>query len=312
MTLLANNRRVLAARFPEVLAALAAVSPGAAPAPEPIAPNLIAEVAGSRRLFLVLAGLPSARDTTRLLAVAPRESILWFVEPRPALLRAQLASVDFGRVLSDSRVFLATGAPGSAELLRLNREFAWVDSARALFTSAAVAAQAAQWHPLLVATLTRIQQRWQQVYTDIKLSPTRFENTCANLSSFLSQPTVQPLAGAFRGTPLILVAAGPSLDDALPFLAEARRHALVVTGNTSFRALAARGVAPHLTVSVDPYATTQRGYAGQDLAATHLVAPVFAYPEVIRSFAGRMFGLAEQSPVPGFVRVIARPLSMSA
>jgi len=295
MTLLASNRRVLAARFPEVLAALAPVCPAPAAAHDELLPAFLDEVARSRRLFLFLAGLPTARDAARLLARAPRESILWIVEPRLPLLLACLATEDFAAVLADPRVFVAVGAPGSAELLRLNREFAWVDSARALFPSARAAAQAAEWQPLLVATLTRLQQRWQQVFTDIKLSPTRFENSCANLGRFLEQPTVESLAGAFRGTPLVLVAAGPSLDDALPFLAQARERALVVTGNTSFRALAARGLPPHLTVSVDPYATTQLGYAGQDLAATHFVGPVFAFPEVIRAFAGRIFGLTDQS-----------------
>ncbi len=307
MPLLAANRRALANRFPEVLETLDSVAPVAPPATtsveEPTA--FVDEVARSARQLLVLTGLPGPATVAALLARAPRECICWCLEPAPAPLAARLAIEDHSAWLSDPRVFLSVGVPTAPELQRLNRELAWCDRARALPLASRVPGHEQVWKASLGATLGRVQQRWQNVFTDLTLSPVRWENTCANLPSFLSAPSVEALAGAFAGAPLVVVAAGPSLDDALPFLRRVAPHALIVTGNTSFRALAAHGLSPHLTVTTDPFPATDLGYEGQPLGTTHLVSPVFAYPGVHRRFAGRLFGMPDESSLLRRLRTAA-------
>ncbi len=306
MPLLAPNRRALATRFPEVLGLLESVAPAAPLTSTPEEPPaFLAEAAASTRVLLVLTGLPGPASAATLLARAPRETLFWCIEPEPAPLAGRLAHEDLSAWLSDPRVFVSIGAPQAPVLRRLNRELAWVDGARALLLPTRHPGAEARWQPLLVATLARIQQRWQNVLTDLRLSPVRWENTCANLPTFLAAPGIDTLAGAFAGAPLVLVAAGPSLDDALPFLRRVAPHALIVTGNTSFRALAAHGLAPHLTVTVDPFPSTDLGYDGQPLGASHLVSPVFAYPGVHRRFAGRLFGLTDESLLLARLRTAA-------
>ena len=307
MPLLAANRRALASRFPEVLKALDAVAPVAGPATAAVeeAPAFVDEVARSARQLLVLTGLPGPASVAALLARAPRECVLWCLEPDPASLAMRLAVEDHSAWLSDPRVFLSVGIPTAPELQRLNRELAWCDRARALPLASRVPGHERIWQAPLVTTLGRIQQRWQNVFTDITLAPVRWENTCTNLSAFLSAPSVETLAGAFAGATLVLVAAGPSLDNALPFLRRVAPHALIVTGNTSFRALAAHGLSPHLTVTIDPFPATDLGYEGQPLGDTHLVSPVFAYPGVHRRFAGRLFGMPDESPLLRRLRTAA-------
>ncbi|MFT3829187.1 MAG: DUF115 domain-containing protein [Opitutaceae bacterium] len=307
MPLLAANRRALAARFPEALQLLETVAPGASPPAtvpeEPAA--VVAEAAACSRLLLVLTGAPGAATAAALLRRCPREIVLWCVEPAAAPLAARLAAEDCSAWLADPRVFLSVGAPSAPELRRLNRELAWVDRARALFLPTRHRGREAEWQPLLATTLARVQQRWQNVLTDLKLAPVRWENTCANLPAFLASPEIGALAGAFAGAALVLVAAGPSLDDALPFLRRVAPHALIVTGNTSFRALAAHGLSPHLTVTVDPFPATDLGYENCPLGDTHLVSPVFAYHGVHRRFAGRLFGMTDQSPLLARLRASA-------
>jgi hypothetical protein len=308
MPLLAANRRALATRFPEALKALETVAPVSSPTPPAVSEEPTAfldEAAGCSRLLLVLTGLPGRATAAALRARAPREILFWCLEPAPGPLAARLATEDCSSWLADPRVFLSVGIPSAAELRRLNRELAWCDRARALFLPSRYTGAERAWQPVLVATLARIQQRWQNVFTDIKLSPARWENTCANLPAFLASPSVESLAGAFAGTSLVLVAAGPSLDDALPFLRRVAPHALVVTGNTSFRALAAHGLSPHLSVTIDPFPATDLGYDGQPLGHTHLIAPVFAYRGVHSRFAGRLFGMPDQSQLLARLRAAA-------
>ncbi|HLP09689.1 MAG TPA: 6-hydroxymethylpterin diphosphokinase MptE-like protein [Opitutaceae bacterium] len=307
MPLLAANRRALATRFPEVLRLLDSVAPVANPpaAPAEETPGFIDEAARCSRLCLVLTGLPGPATAAALLRRGPREILFWCVEPAAEALAARLSAADCSAWLADPRVFLSLGAPAAPELRRLNRELAWVDRARALFLPTRYAGREADWKPVLAATLSRIQQRWQNVLTDLKLAPVRWENTCANLPAFLASPAIDSLAGAFAGAPLVLVAAGPSLDDALPFLRRVAPHALIVTGNTSFRALAAHGLSPHLTVTVDPFPATDLGYDNCPLGGTHLVSPVFGYSGVHRRFAGRLFGMTDQSPLLARLRAAA-------
>ncbi len=305
MPLLAPNRRALATRLPEILALLDSARPGA-PASVPAEPeSFVSDAVAGSRVLLVLTGIPDRAAVAAILVRAPRETLFWCLEPDANALAARLAHEDLSDWLTDPRVFVSIGAPSAAQLRRLNRELAWVDRARALVGPVRVAGAENAWKQLLVPALARIQQRWQNVLTDLRLSPVRWENTCANLAAFLQAPGIEALAGAFTGLPLVLVAAGPSLDDALPFLRRVATHALIVTGNTSFRALAAHGISPHLTVTIDPFATTDLGYAGQPLEGTHLVSPVFAYPEVHRRFSGRMFGLPDQSPLLARLRTAA-------
>ena len=307
MPLLAANRRVLATRAPEILELLDTAVPTTAPfhppREEPAA--FIEEAVASHRILLVLTGLPARATAETLRTRAPRETIFWCLESSASLLAARLATEDCSAWLSDERMFLSVGVPSATALRRLNREFAWVDSARALCLPSRHSGADALWRPLLVATLARLRQRWMDILTDLRMAPVHWENTCANLPAFLAAPGIETLAGAFAGTSLVLVAAGPSLDDALPFLKRIADRALIVTGNTSFRALAAHGLAPHLTVTVDPYATTDLGYAGQVVEDTHLVSSVFAYPSVHQRFAGRLFGLADHSILLARLRTAA-------
>lgn len=304
MPLLDANRRALAARFPELLAPLAAAADdGSARAADPSWPE---NISAQPRLCYITSGLPPAAVLAAFFARTGRESLLWAVELSAAPLAALLAREDLSRWLADPRVFVSLGAPGDAHLRRLNRELAWVDNARAVPYPPVHGGDTATWKPLFAATLGRLQQRWKHVFTDLRLAPVRVENTAANLARFLASPGIEALAGAFAGAPLIVVAAGPSLDDAHDFLRAAHPRALIVTGNTSFRALASRGLRPHLTVSIDPFPTTDLGYRGQELDGTHLVAPSFAFPQVSERFAARTFGMPDQSHLIARLRAAAQ------
>lgn len=305
---LAANRQVIAVRFPELAAELSlhAGAPAVPLSGSPFHPEVFEEVASQPRVLFALPGLPPIDPALRMQAEASRAALFWVVERSAQELATKLARDDYSAWLRDPRVFISVGPPSTRALQRLNLEFAWIDSARALTLSPQGDPRSPEWEPLIQATLARILQRWQNIKSSLRLGPVQFENTCLNLPSFLAAPSAELLAGAFAGTTLILVGAGPSLDDALPFLRAVAPRTIVVTGNTSFRALAAQGVAPHFTVTVDPFPATDLGYQNQDLSQTHLVAPVFAYPAVHRRFTGRTFGLWDHSPLLARLRTAAR------
>jgi hypothetical protein len=89
------------------------------------------------------------------------------------------------------------------------------------------------------ATLRRFGRRWVR-------------NLAANAALVPLLPGIAELRDAYRGLPALILAAGPSLDEALPYLGELRERALVISVDTALRSALRAGVEPDYTVVVDP------------------------------------------------------------
>lgn len=113
-------------------------------------------------------------------------------------------------------------------------------------------------------------------------------NSFANLPSLMRSPDLFSFFDIFRGVPLIMVGAGPSLDESLDYLRWAQNRAVIVAGNSSIRALVNAGVRPHFVLAADPNPTTDRGFEGVDVGETVLVCPFLVYPSVVKRFEGRV------------------------
>ncbi|MEM9159482.1 MAG: 6-hydroxymethylpterin diphosphokinase MptE-like protein, partial [Verrucomicrobiota bacterium] len=114
-------------------------------------------------------------------------------------------------------------------------------------------------------------------------------------SRMLGCPDLRELKGRFEGRTMVLVSAGPSLDEALPFVKAACEDALVVAVNSSYRALRNAGIAPHFVMAADPYEHTAKGFEGVETEGTILVAPFIVYPKVSELFEGRTVTWSENN-----------------
>lgn len=110
-----------------------------------------------------------------------------------------------------------------------------------------------------------------------------------NLRHLIDAPDVIKTKGFFRDLPLVLVAAGPSLDLSIPFLRSIKEHALIVCVNSAYRKLIHSGIKPHITLAADPRLSTFKGYEGCDTTDTFLMCPFFVHPYVVEAFEGRIF-----------------------
>lgn len=126
-------------------------------------------------------------------------------------------------------------------------------------------------------------------------------NTLRNLPAIAAEPGVSRLSSAAPHCAAVVVAAGPSLDAALPALREAQHSALIVAVDTALRPLLHAGVVPHVVVAVDPSEANGRHLL--DLPPcpdTHLVAEASLDPLAIDRFRGRtfLFAVSEHHPWP--------------
>jgi hypothetical protein len=99
---------------------------------------------------------------------------------------------------------------------------------------------------------------------------------------------VSALYGAFSGIPAIVVAAGPSLTESIPFIRKNIDRAVVIAVDTSYFVLRRHGIEPHFCVSVDPQVINARYFEGDRKSRTILVADPCAHPSALRLFKGRI------------------------
>lgn len=115
-------------------------------------------------------------------------------------------------------------------------------------------------------------------------------HTLANAPRLAHESSVDALDGCADGMPIVICAAGPSLDRVTAELARLRHRALVIAVDTALRPLVRAGIAPDLVVAIDP--TTMNGRHLVDLPRlrdTYLVAEASVDPRAINAFVGRTF-----------------------
>jgi hypothetical protein len=314
---LAENLAVLAARQPDLAAALAMLPPG----PVEIFPS----ASGVPSARVHRAGTPALPLHSRYDPIKEaRQSIAWsdlagadhyvllgfgLGYPLEALLEQNLdAEAAFFVVESDLQILLAAfAARDLRSLLSLPRlHFAWPVSGPAL---------AEQWksfldpvrarknafvpHPPSIALapdLFRsaaeiIQSETFQVFTDINTlvaqSRTFLENFQRNLPFSLPAPGVNVFAGQFRGIPGILVSAGPSLDKNIHELRHCSDRALILATDTTLKPLLAAGIEPHFVLTGDPNYANYLHLKGVPVNRALLVAESTAHPACFEDFSGR-------------------------
>ena len=126
-------------------------------------------------------------------------------------------------------------------------------------------------------------------------------NTLRNLPVIAREGDTDSLAGLGAGVPVVLVAAGPSVDRHLPTLKRIAGRALIISVDTALRPLLAAGITPNMAVATDPSDVNARHL--MDLPAcpdTWLVAEPSLPPAVFAPFAGRtlLFRVSHHQPWP--------------
>ncbi|MDR2111074.1 MAG: DUF115 domain-containing protein [Spirochaetaceae bacterium] len=208
------------------------------------------------------------------------------VERHPAILRRALETRDLGKFLVNHKLIFILGGDsgGIAGALRLLEGEPELLKNRALITMdeawyGEVEGQIRGWaarEDVNMATLRRFGKRWVR-------------NLAANRESIRDLPGVARLAGCLAppggdAFPVLLVAAGPSLDKLGPLIPAFAERCVTVAVDTSQRFLLKAGVAPDFTVVVDPQYWNARHLDRAPAPKTCLIAESAVYPPVLRGF----------------------------
>lgn len=107
-------------------------------------------------------------------------------------------------------------------------------------------------------------------------------NSCRNLNKLVQLDGIARYNGLANNLPACVLAAGPTLDDMLPYLMEIKKRCLVVCVDTALRACLRVGVEPDFIVLVDPQYWNSRHIADLSSPSSVLVSEIAAYPSVMR------------------------------
>jgi hypothetical protein len=211
------------------------------------------------------------------------------VERRPELFCAALESRDLEAFLSSGKhILIIGGEPGGITGALGILEQAGIKAAPVVVKNRALCSLSAEdreWYDdaerrirafssrdsINAATLRRFGKRWTK-------------NLAANLGAVRDLPGVSGFADCLAGTdiPVFLAAAGPSLDEIVPYAAAIRERCLLVAVDTSLRFLFRLGIDPDFTVAVDPQFWNSR-HLDRVPSGSSLVAESAVYPPVLRS-----------------------------
>lgn len=260
------------------------------------AERLVELAAGDGPLVVLGLGLGYAAEAAG--AAAPDRPLV-IVERDARILDFVLGARDLGALLSRPRLAFVVGgdpadaaaaleaAGGGKPALVSNRalreiDAAWYDDAeRALRTLTTK-------DEVNGATLRRFGTRWVR-------------NLVSNIEAIRDLPGIARLEGCAAGLPALLVAAGPSLDEALPLLPEISRRCVLVVVDTALRAVLGAGAVPDFVLVVDPQYWNARHLDRCPVPHSILVSESAVYPSVLRHPRRKAFLCASLFPLGRFV-----------
>ncbi len=240
--------------------------------------------------LIAVSGFGDGVHVRTLLSVIPPRTRVFVAEASLPNLRSILDQVDLRDVLGDPRLLLGAGEIDDAFMQVLPSEHAMemTDVEPWIFSPSFNAAPA--YYARFFTEFARfVDFRRKLEGTRVVDAALWQTNSFANLAALADAPELPALAELFRGRPMVLVSAGPSLDESLEFLRAASEVAVIVTVNSSYRAVRNAGIVPHIVMAADPREFTARGFAGIPVDGTWLVTTPIVNPEVVRIFAGRAF-----------------------
>lgn len=189
----------------------------------------------------------------QLLELMPANSTLVLVERDLTALGLALTARDLSRWISDARLrWVLEPNPAKAALLcaaelPLHRVQGW----KVLLPAPQVRRDPAYAKTLFATLSSEMNQVFSATATDLLHGPRLIANELSNMEAAAGAPGLDSIKARWRGKPLILVAAGPSLEKQLPLLAQVQDRFLIVAVTQALPALRHFGIRPHVTVAID-------------------------------------------------------------
>ncbi|MDR1400214.1 MAG: DUF115 domain-containing protein [Treponema sp.] len=223
------------------------------------------------------------------------------VERHAAILKKALETRDLSMLLTRDKFSITLGGASDGVLIPLR----YAESAEpSVIRNRALTQLDEQWY----AEVERYIQIWKDKEAVNQATLRRFgirwvRNFARNMTTIRDFAGIHGLAGVLRGSglPVLLIAAGPSLDAVLPLLPDLAKRCVIVAVDTALRRVLETGVEPDFAVALDPQYWNYRHLDRAPALRTCLIADSSVYPAVLRHPFARILLCPSQFPLGRFI-----------
>ena len=218
------------------------------------------------------------------------DDALVLVEPDPRYLFAALAATDWSTALSAPNVCIALQADADDVTALLEQAVGASGAGTsaldhcAFLAPTAHTAHAADYFAAVIDAVRHARQKANINNATLeRFSRLWLRNSCRNLRVAAACAGVARYAGRLPSAlPVLLLAAGPTLAEVLPSLAELKKRALIICVDTALHASLRAGTEPDFVLLTDPQYHAYRHIAGLHAPSSVLVTESAAYPAAFR------------------------------
>ncbi len=250
--------------------------------------QLVDAVVTDDQFCFVVGGFGLGYHILALDHAATTDAIIVVAEPNVALLAAAFATVDFSRVLRDGRLIilhtidkvrLHDKLRPHTTLLMMGTRFVKHPPSQQLES---------EFHKTVRAMITDfVAYSRMTLMTLISNSRITCRNIANNIATYATTPSVDVLHDRYKGSPGIVVSAGPSLRKNIEFLKDAKGNAVISAVQTALRPMSKIGVMPDFATSLDFHEISRQYYQGiEGLEQVHLIAEPKATWHVLDNYPG--------------------------
>lgn len=108
------------------------------------------------------------------------------------------------------------------------------------------------------------------------------KNSIKNIDTFFKFNGIHFFKDAFKSLNACIIAAGPTLEDSIPYLKEIQSRTILICVDTALRTCLRAGIEPDFIVLVDPQYWNARHIEGLSSPNSILITEIAAYPSVFR------------------------------
>ncbi len=233
---------------------------------------------------------------TILKKVGP-SGFLLVLELNPDILSAALHLRDLGDLLSNDRFRLVFGDDEAEVAAELSEKMELlIQRAGEKKVSIEFHAASYQFIPKRFERLTNaletllMERRFPAV-----LGGLESENFSLNREIVRQSPGIRSLADKYKNQTAILCSAGPSLDDALPYLKQLSQETILTCVDTAYPVLCNEGIQPQFVFSLDPQDASFFHFVEHLENPAKLIYTATANARLLHSFQGEKFVAVKES-----------------
>ena len=233
------------------------------------------------------------------------------IEPDPVHFFAALCFIDWTKVFDIEKLVLAIGCPIDSIMSLLENQNQIVLGEEGVsdaffFTLPAFTNHAQNYFDTVKILIERNKSKNDiNAATYEKFGKLWARNSIKNINALSVHRTLAQFREAlinrdFSDKPFLLIAAGPSLENILPYVKELQKKAVLVCVETALHSLLRAGVQPDFILLTDPQFWAYRHIAGLKAPDSILICPISVYPATFRFECKEILVCSDMFPISQF------------